>query len=525
MSTCNPFRAVSTCAWILLCAAYAAAASNAGRMATLPVASRLHVIVLHTNDIHGQVLPRAATWIEGENPPLAGGIPRIAAYVNRVRAEARESHAELIVVDAGDWYQGTPEGSLDDGLGIVKALAQVGYDALCIGNHELDKGLPNLKRLLRDTAIPAVCGNLFDRSTHARVAWVEPYRVVERDGLRIAIVGLLTPATPEITHRDARELEFVEPARALTRVRAQLAGRVDWILPITHLGVDDDRKLARAHPDLPLIVGGHSHTYLKHGVREGDTRIVQTGSKASGVGRVDLWFERATWKVVESRARVVDLVDEPAVSDRNAAVDAICRELESRSEAEMKVVVGEFTGPLTRSKNPLESSPAGNWIADALRAHTRADVGLMNRGGIRCDLAAGPITRRHLFEISPFDNVVSVLTLTGAELFDVMRRSVEGEAHSGLEVSGLELEVEMGRSKQRRLAAIHVGEKPLDRAATYRVVMNSFMADGGDAYLEKREGAGRVDEPVLIREMLELALRAQPRVQPDASNRYRVRGR
>jgi 5'-nucleotidase len=480
--------------------------------------------VLHTNDVHGQVLPRRATWTNEKDPRLAGGLPRVAAYVNRVRAEALAEKATVLLVDAGDWCQGTPEGSVEDGLGFARALSKLGYDAMCVGNHEFDRGLLNLKRTITEGGLPAVCANLDDRATEERVDWVAPYRVVERDGLRIGIVGLVTPATPEITHRDAQTIAFVSPARALTRARTELAGRVDWILPITHLGVELDRALAKAHPDLSLIVGGHSHTYLKEGVREGDTRIVQTGSKASAVGRVDLWFERDPWRVVEVRASVVDLLGEPADADRNREVDEICRALLAKSDEEMKVVVGELAGTLSRAKQPLESSTAGNWIADALRSYTKSDVGLMNRGGIRCDLPAGPLTRRDLFEISPFDNVVSVLTLSGDDLESMLRRAVEGQAHSGLEISGLELDVSSSEKGKRRLHGVRVGEKPLDPKASYRVAMNSFMADGGDAYLEKRESP-RIDEPVLIREMLEIVVRDARRVEPDASNRYRVRGR
>jgi 2',3'-cyclic-nucleotide 2'-phosphodiesterase (5'-nucleotidase family) len=521
-------RAVRALAAVLV-ALVGVAASPEGRLHVperkLHVPERkLHVIVLHTNDVHGQVLPRPATWTSEKEPRLAGGLPRVAAYVNRVRTEAREEGASVLLVDAGDWCQGTPEGSVEDGLGFARALSKLGYDAMCVGNHEFDRGLANLKRMIGETGMHAVCANLVDRVTDERVDWVQPYRIVERDGLRIGIVGLVTPATPEITHKDAQTIAFVSPARALAEVRAELAERVDWVLPITHLSVEYDRALAKAHPDLSLIVGGHSHTYLKEGVREGQTLIVQTGSKASAVGRVDIWFEPDPWRVAEIRARVVDLLEEPHADHRNADVDSICRALTAKSDEEMKVVVGELTGPLLRAKHPLESSTAGNWIADALRSYTKADVGLMNRGGIRCDLPAGPLTRRDLFEISPFDNVVSVLTLSGEDLESMLRRAVEGQAHSGLEISGLELDVSSSEKRKRRLHGVRVGEKPLDRKASYKVAMNSFMADGGDAYLEKRDGA-RIDEPVLIREMLESVVREARRVDPDASNRYRVSSR
>ncbi len=484
---------------------------------------RLHVVVLHTNDIHGQVLPRKATWLKRADPPMVGGLPRVAACVKRVRAEVEAAGGAVLVVDGGDWFQGTPEGLIDGGLGFVNALAGVGYDALCVGNHEFDHGIPNLVDLIRKSALPAVAANLDERTNGRRVEWVPPWRLVERGGLRIALVGLVTPATPEITHPDAQTLIFVDPAEALARVKQELVQGVDWILPLTHLGIGDDKALARAHPDLSLIVGGHSHTFLKEGEREGSTLIVQTGAKASAVGRVDLWFDRATRKVVESRATLIDLDTEPAPSEGVQRVVEACADLVRRSDARMSEVIGELAGPLTRAKDPLASSPAGNFLADAVRAHGVADVGIMNRGGIRADLEAGPVTRRMVFEIAPFENNLTVLTMTGAELWSMVQRAVEGKGHSGIEVSGVVLDVHVEAEGQWRLTGVEVGGQPLDRARDYRVATNSFLADGGDAYAPKAlPGPRRKDDPILIRDLLEQVFVHKKCVVPSAENRYRV---
>jgi 2',3'-cyclic-nucleotide 2'-phosphodiesterase (5'-nucleotidase family) len=484
---------------------------------------RIHLVVLHTNDIHGQMLARKSTSSDKDHPPMIGGLPRIGACINAVRAEAKQTGAGVVVVDGGDWYQGTPEGQLDDGTGFIQCLVLVGYDALCIGNHDFDRGIANLARLIEVAKLPAVCANLEVKATSKLVDWVPAYRIVEVKGVKIGIVGIVTPATPEITHRDARTLDFVAPSKALARVKTELAGKVDWLLPITHLGVEDDRKLARSNPELALVVGGHSHTYLKEGVLEGSTRIVQAGSKAGAVGRVDLWLEPATHKVVESRASMIDLDREPAPEERNAALDARCKELEARTDERMSAIVGELDAPLLRTKDPLASGSAGNAIADSVRERARADVGLMNRGGIRCDLEAGKVTRRGVFELVPFDNNVTVLALSGAELFEMIRRSVEGTAHSGLEWSGLVAEVTVETGSKRKLSAVKIGDTDLDPKATYRVAMNSFMADGGDAYLERKEGSTRVDEPIFVRDVLEQWFVAHGKVKPDATNRYVVK--
>jgi 2',3'-cyclic-nucleotide 2'-phosphodiesterase (5'-nucleotidase family) len=493
---------------------------------------RVHFVVLHTNDVHGQVLPRRATWLRRPDPPLVGGLARVAARVRQERRAAEAQGAQVLVLDGGDCFQGTPEGVIDGGLPFLRAQAAVGYDAVCLGNHEFDFGIPNLVNLLRDSELPSVAANVIERATGERVAWTPPWRLVERAGVRIALVGLVTPETPEITHPDARTLEFVDPAEALARARTEIGARADWILPVTHLGVSDDRALARAHPDLPLVVGGHSHTFLKEGLREGGTLVVQAGAKASALGRVDLWYDRAEQRVVESRARLIDLDEEPAAEDRVPLVEAICAELAAKSAARMGEVVGRLTAPLSRfsdlaasRRDPLTSTAAGNFVADVLRAHAIADVGVMNRGGIRTDIAAGDVTRRDVFELSPFENNVTVLTLTGAELVEMFRRSVTDDSHSGLEVSGAELETERAADQSRRLLLVRVAGEPVDPAREYRVALPSFLADGGDAYLERfPPGPRRKDDVLLVRDVVELAFRHRSPVTPDASNRYVVRG-
>lgn len=502
----------------------APAESAPAAAAPAPAANeRVHFVVLHTNDIHGQVLPRKATWLKRPDPPMVGGLARLAAEVRREKAAAEREGAHVLVVDGGDWFTGTPEGVIDGGRPFLVGMAGIGYDAVCVGNHEFDFGIPKLRELLRDSKLPAVVANLDDRATSKRIDWVDPWRVVAKGTWKIAIVGLVAVETPEITHSDAASLVFHEPAKTLARVEEELAGRADWILPITHLGVDDDRALARAHPDLPLVVGGHSHTFLKEGVREGSTLIVQTGAKASALGRVDLWFDARTKQVVESTARLIDLDTEPAAADRVAAVDAACAALVERSEARMNEVVGELAAALTRSKDPLKSSAAGNFMADALRAHASADVGVMNRGGIRTDLDAGPITRRNAFELCPFENVVSVLTLTGAELVEMLRRSVEDASHSGLEVSGVVVEVARGPNGERLFRGARVGGAPVDPAKDYRVAMNSFLADGGDAYVAKHPiGPKRRDDVLVMRDLIEQAFRATRPYVPNAEDRYAV---
>jgi 2',3'-cyclic-nucleotide 2'-phosphodiesterase (5'-nucleotidase family) len=481
-----------------------------------------HLVVLHTNDIHGQVLPRDATWLDDEHPPLIGGLERLAARIAQESEEARRSGAGVLVVDGGDWFQGTPEGMLEDGRDFLEALARVGHDVLCVGNHEFDHGVETIEAHLKASKLPAVLANLRGRADGKRPAWVKPWRIFKRAGLKIAVVGLLTPATPEITDDSVRAFEFVDPALALEEVRRELGDSVDLVLPLTHLGVNGDRDLARAHGDLPLIVGGHSHTYLPEGLREGEVLIAQAGSKASALGRVDLWFDRESGECLRSRSRLIDLMEEARADDLPPGLVRACEHLVKRSSGHMDSVVGELATPLSRSRHPLETAPAGNLITDVMRRRTDADVALQNRGGIRCDLAAGPVTRRDLFEILPFGNHLVTVTLTGAELLATLRRAVEGQAHSGLEFSGLVLEVREGTSGNEVLG-VAIGGEPLALKREYRVTLNSFLAGGGDAYLELGGELNRVDDRAALRDVMEEAFAQAGVLTPPTENRYRRR--
>lgn len=471
----------------------------------------VHVVVLHTNDLHGQVLPRSGRGPDGVEREL-GGLPRLAAELSALRRELAGAADAVLVVDAGDWFQGTPEGRVDGGLGFLRAMEALDYDACAVGNHELDLGLAHLEELLGAVDLPAVCANVRD-SGGEPVSWVAPYRVVSAAGLDVALVGLITVDTPDLTHADARErLAFEEPADVLARLRADPALEgVEWFLPITHQGVEADRRLARAHPDLPLVVGGHSHTFLDDDVLEGGVRVVQAGANARAIGRVDLWLDR-DGRCLASEATLVSLVGEAAPGDADARVDELCADLALRADLRLAETVGELARPLERSRG-LGSSPSDAWIADAMRRRTGADVAVHNRGGTRTDLPAGPVTRRDLFELVPFDNHLVTVTLSGAELRELLRASIQGRSRPGLEPSGLVIALDGGETPS--LADVLVDGVPLDDARELRVTTNSFLAGGGDGYTAFRAGRERVEDPILLRELLELDLaRERPLFPP-----------
>ncbi len=495
----------------------------------LAAADDVHLVVLHTNDIHGQVLPRPATWLQKEGV-TSGGLVRLAAKVAEVRAAVEAEGGHVLVLDGGDWFQGTPEGSVDGGLPFVRLLTQVGYDAMAIGNHEFDLGVAHAQEIVTSSGVLAVCSNIRGAQSPggafpARVDWAPAFRLFERGGIEIAVVGLVAPETPYITHKSAREgLLFEQPAEELARVRGELPESVDLIIPLTHCGVEEDRELSEAHPDLRLIVGGHSHSFLRNGVRSGQALIVQAGSKASALGRVDLHLDSESGEVLKSSARLIDLYEDPpdglVSMEFVAQVDALV----AAGEEAMGVVVGELVD-LGPESGAFRSMPIGNWMADVMRRATGADVGVHNRGGIRKRLSVGPLTRRDLFEVMPFDNTVVSFELSGAELTQMMRSATHGRNQANLEVSGMliELALERGEASFRN---VWIDGRPVEPGRTYRLATNSFLSDGGDGVfrdLADQRDLEVLDSGTFVREAMERDLVGSPRLFLPIENRFVTR--
>lgn len=465
----------------------------------------VHLVILHTNDIHGQALPRELTAPDGARRAV-GGLERVAEAIEQVRATHVGRDRGLLVVDGGDWWQGTPEGSLDGALPFLSTLAEVGYDAMAVGNHEFDLGLAPLRRMLDESGLPAVCANVRTAADGERVDWLTPWRIVEVAGLEVAIVGLIYEQTPFITHAESRTLHFADEVAELRRVLSELPEGVDLVLPLTHCGVEVDRELAEAFPELPLIVGGHSHTFLPGGLEVGGTLVCQAGSKTQALGRVDLLVDAATGAVVDKSSRLIELDGPLPERRRNPAIAERVETLAAAGEAALGEVLGELAGPLVEP-GPWSSGSVGNWIADAFRRGVDADVALHNRGGIRARLGPGPLSRRDLFQLLPFQNSLVAFELTGAELERCLRGGILGREAAKLEVSGLSLEVTLDDEGRAVALGIEIGGAPLDREARYRVATNSYLAGGGDRLFELDRELEVLDTGLLLRELLERDLR------------------
>ncbi len=453
------------------------------------------IILLHTNDIHGAVLASDVRDKSGAVVGRRGGMAAVLSYVKRTREEAKRAGHEVILLDAGDFFQGTPEGDLPAGRLLIHLMNLARYDLLAPGNHDFDQGPAACEALARRAQFPFLCANVHrDEPESRRPDWVRPYLLREAHGLKIAFVGLITSEMPLVTTPKARQgLQFRDEMAALVDLLPRLDNdeAPDLKILVTHCGLETDKVIAERMPGIAVIVGGHSHTPLEQGWREpkSGTVVVQAGSSARWIGRTEIVVDLGTRQVVSITPRLVPLDVGEVGEDPDAL--ALIRGFSADLDREMNVEVGSATDEIGRNTG-ASSSPLGNLLCDIMRHAAGAQIAFHNRTGTRADLPPGILRMRDMYKVSPFSNTLVAMDLSGADLLDLLDNAVSSGTRLFLEASGVTAVYDASAPAGRRIvrATVHepaaegrpASEAPIDPTARYRVVTNSFLAKGGDGH-------------------------------------------
>lgn len=261
-------------------------------------AQQKELFVLHTSDTHSRIDPLEPT--SSDTYRGMGGVARRSSYIS----EMRKQHPNLLILDCGDISQGTPYYNMFKGELEVKAMNLMGYDAMTIGNHEFDFGLENMERIFKMANFPVVCAN-YDFTATPLKDLVKPYVVLERDGLRIGIFGLSPQIEGLVQASKSEGVVFSDPAVAANKVAAVLKEKEDCdvIICLSHLGYDNSETPGRYSDNavipqlhyVDLVLGGHSHTYMKEPAvlkdADGkDVTLYHTGKNGAFVGTYQLTF-------------------------------------------------------------------------------------------------------------------------------------------------------------------------------------------------------------------------------------------
>jgi 5'-nucleotidase len=252
------------------------------------------LVILHTNDTHSNI----ETITSGRNAGY-GGFQRVANYFDKVRHE----NNNVLVLDAGDYNQGTPYFTLFKGAMEVMLYNAMGYDAVCLGNHEFDNGQQQLADRLKKANYPTLCAN-FDFSKSPLKDLVKPWIIINKGGRKIGIIGVLLNLKGYVSESGRADIIYKDPIKTANKLAKQLkyGEKCDLVIVLSHLGYDggdkenpSDTELAKFSKNIDIIIGGHSHTFLEKPVliktRAGKGVIVnQTGTAGVYVGRLDITF-------------------------------------------------------------------------------------------------------------------------------------------------------------------------------------------------------------------------------------------
>lgn len=476
---------------------------------------------LHWNDFHGQFRPQLAFWKaraggDQRELPHVGGAASMATFVKRERTAAKKRGAPVIATDGGDWYQGTIEGNETRGRLSVEFFERLGVTAAVLGNHEYDYGPENVEALVAAADFPVLGANILvaGKEPATYMDYVTPFHVVTVHGLKIAILGLITEQTKGVSTGPWGDAEFENEAAAIARVLPAAKKASDVVVLLTHSGVSVDRRLAKRFPEIPLILGGHSHTGLREPLREGDTWIVQTHGKASEVYRLEARVDAEAKELVIEKGELVALELDEYPPD--PATEKWIAKKTKAITAKWDRVIGELVTPLNDSRG-ARSTAAGNLICDSFLEATGGDVAFTNKGGIRTRLQAGPLTPRMIYELLPFENELVSMDLTGAQLWDLIEGSLQGRRRL-LEIGGATYTYR-AKGRDRELVKVEIAGRPLDEKKTYRVVTSSFLARGGDGIAGFAAGTNRKEHGVMLRDVLISKAERDKRVVADEKNR------
>lgn len=348
------------------------------------------ITLLHFNDLGGNVTP-----LEDDS----AGLARIATLI---KEEKNRNPACLLLV-SGDLITGSALSSLTKGEAIFRLANLLGIDAFTPGNHEFDYGVPQYMKFMKIADFPFLTANM---EYEGRVFGDAPFVIFTVGGeARVGVIGLISKDTPWLTFKENTiGVVFSTPAEIANKFLPNMESQSHLIVALTHQGLEDDKKLALTAKGIDVIVGGHSHDYLFKPVRVENTWIVQAGEEGRYVGIVRIRIEKKSEKILNFHSELKKI-------DSNISEDADVSESVQSEERMSPVNINEPLGEVT--KFMAKNKDVARWVAKALKDYAKADLGMVNIGGIRADLQPGPITLAHIFRVMPFDNYLVVVEIRG----------------------------------------------------------------------------------------------------------------
>ncbi len=493
------------------------------------------VTILHTNDHHGHF------WRSdyGEY-----GLSAQKTLVDGIRKEVAADGGSVLLLSGGDINTGVPESDLQDAEPDFRGMNLIGYDAMAVGNHEFDNPMSVLRQQEKWAKFPFLSANIYQKSTNERL--FKPWMIFDRQGLKIAVIGLTTDDTAKIGNPEFfTDIEFRKPAEEAKLVIDELNQnqKPDVIIATTHMGHYDngehgsnapgDVEMARSLPKgaLAMIVGGHSQDPVcmasenKKQVdyvpgtpcapdQQNGIWIVQAHEWGKYVGRADFEFRNGEMKMVRYQLIPVNLKKKvtydngkservlftPEIQESPQML-SLLTPFQNKGKAQLGVKVGSVNGHLEgdRSKVRFVQTNLSRVLLAAQMARTSADLAVMSGGGVRDSIEAGDITYKDVLKVQPFGNTVVYAEMNGKELTDYLTAVAKMKPDSGAYPQFANVSFV---AKDGVLNDLKIKGEAIDPAKNYRLATLSFNATGGDGYPHIDDKPGYVNTGFIDAEVL-----------------------
>lgn len=470
--------------------------------------------LFYTNDLHGGIVEQEADFLNPYFPPLLGGGASAASIIFKYREIAQQNDDLVLLLDAGDIFQGTPLGTKTEGQAIIDYMNAVGYDAVTAGNHDFDLGKEVFINLTKQANFPILSANLYDKTNDSLFSYIKPFIVLERAGIKIGIFGITTESTEQMSFpKNIEGLDFSpELPAALQAVNSLKKKGVDLIIGLVHLGLPYDPEqgyiellqaenrnrdkrsylnaLEMAHyvEGIDILMGGHIHRgYDEPWVDPvNHTLVFQNYANGGNLGLAIIEMDRQTKSIIGYRLPAKDsglllLTEDQFWPDPK--IYASIKRAQYEVERGYDEIIGRTDLALTRGQG---EAPLNNLICDAMIEATAADFSFTNFGGIRADIRIGPITPKDVFKVLPFGNTIVVLHLEGTFLRELIEGKIKGN-RSGLAIGGGQIIYDPSNEDGRKIISFDIAGTPLDPEKNYRVATTDYLAEGNSGLTQLTE--------------------------------------
>ncbi len=443
----------------------------------------VNIEIISFNDFHGNVAED--TRKDGKNV----GMAKLVGYINSLR----EKNPNLIVVSAGDNYQGTAISNLTYGMPVTKMMKNLNVVASAVGNHEFDWGADKIEKWGIDGGFDYLAANIYDKETNTPVKWAKPYKIIKIDGIKIAFIGLATEETQYQTKTEyVQDVKFIPAEQAakswieFLKAGKDKDGKPDVIVALTHIPSDQkDGKIIGNELErltkvegLDAIITGHSHKIVSGYLN--DKPIIQADKYGRALGRLNVVLKDKKLEKIEPS---VDLIYKKRLEIIPDEITAkMLEEDEKRLATQLNEKVGEAEGDIIHDRSG-KLSELGYWATNVMRDFAKTQIGLTNGGGLRRTLYNGDITMGDMYEIMPFDNQVVVVKVTGKHLKQLINHGIDADFMTDGQFSGLKVIYDKNRNYGDKIIKITLEDgTPIENEKIYTIATNDFIVSGGDRY-------------------------------------------